>query len=124
PPTLFPYTTLFRSASVQCMPDVAAAPARECYQAFSADQPFAANLGTTAALIGQERLRQQFAEAQITLVIAYQQQQAERFVGIVVVGQPDVAARDGLDAFAARAFVEFDQAENIGQIGQRHGGLT
>ncbi|MNV78985.1 hypothetical protein D3C71_1725120 [compost metagenome] len=57
-------------------------------------------------------------------MVAYEQQQAERLGRIVVVGQPDIAAGDGLDPRAARALIEFDQAEKVRQIGQRHGWLA
>ncbi len=109
----------YRVAGVQRLADVAAAATRQHDQAVLALQPFTADLGPALALVGQERARQQFAQVQVALVVAHQQQHAKRLGGIVVVAQPDVTAGDGLDARAARALVELDQAEQVRQIGQR-----
>jgi hypothetical protein len=111
-------------ARVQRLAHVAPAAARQDDQAVLPLQPFAPDLGAALALVRQEGPGEQFAQVEIALVVAHQQQQPERLGGIFVVGQPDVAARDGLHARAARALVELDQAEQVRQIGQRDRGLA
>ena len=80
-------------------------------------QPFSANFRATAMQVLQPGARQQFAQLQIAVTILDQQQQARRLVAIVVVADPDIAADDRFDAFAARSLVELDHAEQIGQVG-------
>ncbi|MNI03294.1 hypothetical protein D3C73_561940 [compost metagenome] len=113
-----------RVAGVQGLAHVAHAAARKRDQALLALQPFPADFRAALALVRQERLGQQFAQVQIALMVAHQQQQAERLGRIVVIAQPDITAGNGFDPRAACAFVELDQAEKVGQVGQRHGGLA
>jgi hypothetical protein len=53
-----------------------------------------------------------------------QHQQAEGLFAVGVVGDPEVAAGDGLDALAARFLVETHHAEQVGEVGHRQGGLS
>ena len=111
-------------AGVQRLAHVAAAPARQGDQPLLSLQPFAADLRAALALVCQEGLGQQFAEIEIALMVAHQQQQAKRLGRVVIVGQPDIAAGDRLDAGTARALVELDQAEQVRQIRQGDCGLA
>ncbi|MNR02493.1 hypothetical protein D3C85_1183480 [compost metagenome] len=111
-------------AGVQRLPHVAPAAARQDDQTIQSLQPFATDFSAALALVRQEGLGEQFAQIQVALVVAHQQQQAEGLGQVLVVGDPDIAARDGLYARPARALVELDQTEQVRQVGQRDGGLA
>ena len=70
-------------------------------------------------LVRQVRPRQPLAELEVADAIGAQQQRAERRIALRRVRDPDVAAGDRLDARAARRRVELDQAEQVGEVGQR-----
>ena len=103
--------------------DVAELRARQCDQAarralpLQVFQPFGADFGAPAMLVGQPCLGQQFAQLQVAGTIFHQQQQARRLVTVFVVADPGIAADDRLDALAARRLVELDHAEQVGQVG-------
>ena len=68
--------------------------------------------------------RQEFAQVQITALILDEQEQTRGLVAIRWIGDPDVAAGNGLHALAARFLVEPDEAECIAEIGQRERALA
>jgi hypothetical protein len=86
-------------------------------------QPLDADLGAALVLVGQPGLRQQIAQLQVAGAVLRQQQQAERLVAVVVVGDPGVDPDDRLDALAARRLVEADHGEGVGQVGHGQGRL-
>jgi hypothetical protein len=80
------------------------------------------DLGAAMPARQQVGRSEQFAQAQITIAVLRQQQQARSAVAAgLVVGDPDVGADDRLDAGAACGGVELDHAEQVGQVGQRQG---
>ncbi len=73
-------------------------------------------------LVAPVRARQPVGEPQVAGARLREQQRAERLVALGVVRQPDVAAEDRLDAARARRLVELDEAEGVGEIGDRERG--
>ena len=86
-------------------------------------QPFHSHLGTPPILVFKPCLGQQFTQVQVTCPVFYQQQKPGRLFPVNIVGDPDIASGNRFDPFLACGLVEFDQAEQIGQIRQRHSGL-
>jgi hypothetical protein len=80
-------------------------------------EPFDAHLGAALVLVGEPGLRQQIAQLQVAGVVLGQQQQAVRFLAVVVVGDPRVDANDRFHALAARRFIEAHHAKQVGQVG-------
>jgi hypothetical protein len=111
----------FRIVHQQRLADVAEMRAGQGDQAVAAAlfEPRAFDLGVAAVLVATIGIGQQFAQAQITLVVLAQQQQARRLVAVGGVADPHVAADDGLDPGAARRSVELDHAEQVAEVGQR-----
>eukprot|EP01022_Parablepharisma_sp_SALTPOND_P029433 TRINITY_DN734_c3_g1_i1.p2 TRINITY_DN734_c3_g1~~TRINITY_DN734_c3_g1_i1.p2 ORF type:complete len:1458 (-),score=543.13 TRINITY_DN734_c3_g1_i1:22429-26802(-) len=87
-------------------------------------QPFHAHFGAPLVLVAQPGLRQHFTQLQVAVTALDQDQQAVGLVAVGVVGDPQVAAGDGLDALATRFLVETYHAEQVGQVGDRDGGLS
>ncbi|VWC24279.1 hypothetical protein BTE28158_06003 [Burkholderia territorii] len=87
-------------------------------------EPARVELRAAAILVRKPRLRQQLAQIQVAGLVLHQQQQARRFVAIVRIGDPDVAAGDRLDALAAGFLVETDEAECVAEIGEGERALT
>ncbi len=85
-------------------------------------EPVAAQFGALAVLIAKISARQQPAQTQIAVGRLAQQQQTVGPVAVGLVADKHIAARNRLDAFAARGLVELDQARAIGKVGQRECG--
>jgi hypothetical protein len=85
-------------------------------------QPLLAQLRAASILILQIGTRQQLAQTQITGIGLTQQQQAQRLIAVVHIGDEHIATDDGLKTRPACLFIEFNQPEHIGQIGQRQRG--
>ncbi len=80
-------------------------------------EPLAAHLGAAAVLVLEVGARQQLAQLTIARAVLADEQHALRLVALGLVADPGVHADDGLDALAARALVELDHAEQVGEIG-------
>jgi len=90
------------------------------------DQPLAAfgepalpHLSPAAVLVLQPRARQELRELQIAGARLGEQQQPVGFVALGFVADPDIAADDRLHADGTRRLVEFDHAEDVGEVGDR-----
>jgi hypothetical protein len=73
-------------------------------------------------LIRPIRAGEPLGELQVTFARLAEQQQPVRGVALGFVRDPHVAADDGFYPCLARGRIELDQTEDVGQIGQRHGG--
>ena len=104
----------------QRMADVAQVRAGKRDQAFGAllVEPALADFGAAAVLVGQIGAGNQPAQQQIPGVILGEQQNAERLVPVGLITEPQVAADDGLYAFAASGLVEFHHAEQVAEVGE------
>ena len=110
-------------ALAETVADIAVAEARKRDQTRRAfGKPLAPEFRSAAMLVGSIRARQPLGELEIALARLTQQQQAMRRVTLGLVRDPDVAADDRLDTGLARRGVELDQAEHVGQVGERNGG--
>ena len=76
-------------------------------------------LRAAAVLVAAVGARQPVGELQVAGARLREQQRAERLVALGLVREPDVAAEDRLDAARARRLVELDEAERVGEIGDR-----
>ena len=72
-----------------------------------------------AMLMRAIRARKPVAKPQVAFARRGEQQRARRLVALAVIGDPDVATGDRLDAARARRRIELDQAELVGEIGER-----
>ncbi len=105
------------------MSRIAVARPRQRDQPFRAlVEPLAPQLRAAAIRVASVGPRQPVDEAQVARSGLYEEQRAERLVALGIVREPDVAAEDRLDARAARRLVELDEAERIGEIGDRQRG--
>src|SRR5690606_31365739 len=82
-------------------------------------EPVGAQLGAAAVLVLQPGAAQQLAQAQISVAVAREQQDARRALAVGVVGHPAIGAADRLDALAPRRLVELDPAEQVAEVGDR-----
>ena len=73
----------------------------------------------TAMLIRQVGAREPRTKLQIAFARRREKQSAKRRVAFGVMSHPCIASNDGLDTARARRFVEFDEPELVGEIGQR-----
>src|SRR5690606_2022382 len=80
-------------------------------------EPLATQLGAAAVLVVEVGARQQLGQLAIAGAVAADQQHPVRLVALGLVLDPDIDADDGLDALAARALVELDHAEQVGEVG-------
>ena len=105
----------------QRLPDVAAGRAGERDQSVDADlaQHLTRNFGAPAQPRRETGSRQQLAKLQIALVRTNEKKHSIRAVGFGLVGQKHIATEHRLDALATRRFIELDQTEQVGQIGER-----
>ncbi len=120
-PRLRPCFGLTLVAGEQRMADVAMVRAgkRDQIGGAAVGKPRPLDFRAAAPHVFAIRARQQLAQPQVAVARLRQQQQSVRLVAVGVVFDPGVAADDRLDAGTACLAVEFDQAEQIGQIGQR-----
>jgi hypothetical protein len=82
-------------------------------------------MSPAAAILIRERcLAEQFAQIQIAAPILDQQQQTRRLLAVVRIGDPDVAAGNGFDPFAAGFLVETDETERVAEVGESERTLT
>ncbi|SMG02914.1 titin [Burkholderia singularis] len=100
--------------------DVALLRARQREQPFgkAVFKPTRVKLRAAAVLVREPRLGQQLAKIQVAALVLDEQQQARRFVAIIVIGDPDVAAGNRLDARAAGFLVKTDETERVAEVGQ------
>ncbi len=87
-------------------------------------EPLGAQLRPVAMLVLQEGPRQQGTQVEVAAVVLRQQRHAIRTVALGIVGNPDVAADDRLDAFAARRLVEAHGTEHVRAVGDRQRALA
>ena len=126
PPGEQPRPVLRQPARIVILPrnqrlaDVALMSAGQRNQTAGADlvEPRLHHLGTAAILVAAVGPGQQFAQAQVTLVVLRQQQYAKRVVAVGLVAQQQVAANDRFDAFATRRLIELDHAKDVAEVGQ------
>ena len=107
-------------AGQQRLADVAEGGARQRDEAVGADllQHQPRDFGAAAGPRRQLRAGQNLAQLQVAGMVAAEQQQARRPVGVGLVRQPDIGAEHRLDALAARRAVELDEAEEVAEVGQ------
>ena len=104
----------------QRLPDVAVARAGQRDDAVGpVVEPRAVELRTAAMLMRAIGARKPVAQPQVAFARCGKQQHARRLVALAVVGDPDVAAGDRLHAPRARRRIELDEAELVGEIGER-----
>ena len=87
-------------------------------------QPCLFQLRQAAFFLTGEGAGEQFAQAQIAVVVFNQQKGAEGCVGAVGIFDAYVCADDGFDARSAAGFVEFHQAEPVHQVADAECGQT
>ena len=75
-------------------------------------------------LVVQACAGEQFAQAVVADAVLHQHEQAEGLVAVLVVGDPQVGAEDGLDPGLARGAVEAHRPEHVGQVREREGALA
>ena len=114
-------TRLRPVAGDERLPHVAEVRTRKRDEPFGADfgEPTARNFGASPILVAAIGPAQEIAQAQIAFARLAQKQQTVGLVAITIVGDPDVAAGQGLQPLAARLLVELDEAKNVGEVGQR-----
>jgi hypothetical protein len=100
--------------------DVALRRARKSDQALGAlREPALLQLGAAAMLILEPGAREQLRQPEIARARLHEQQQPVRLVALGFVGDPEVAADDGLHSRRARCLVELDHSEHVGEVGDR-----
>ncbi len=87
-------------------------------------EPRDVDFGAPAMLVPEPCFRQQFAQVQVATMVPHQQEEPRGLVAVVGIRDPDVAAGDGLDPFAAGLVVEADKTECVAEVGQRERALT
>ena len=80
-------------------------------------QPVGAQLSAATVLVFQIRTREQHAQLAVARAVAAVQQHAMRLVALCVIGDPAIHADDRLHSAPARALVELDHAEQVGEVG-------
>ena len=91
----------------------------EAFGAFA--EPGLAQLGAAPVLVLEPGARQELGQPEIARARLREQQQPVGLVALGLVGNPDIAADDGLHARRARRLVELDHAEDVGEVGHRQG---
>ena len=103
----------------QRLANIAVARTGQCDQAIGTFvEPGTAELCAAAMLMRAIGLAQPAAEPQVAFAGGSEQQHARRLVALAVVGDPDIATGDRLDATRAGSRIELDEAELIGEIGE------
>ncbi len=111
-------------AIVQRMSYIAVQSAGQCDQIFAAlsRQPLASDQWHTTHLPFEKRPGQQLRQLAVPRCVLAQQDQPQRPRSIVFVGNAKVHTDDRFDACRHRLLVEFNHAEQVVLVGQRHGG--
>ena len=79
--------------------------------------------GVFVAVVGFKGGGEQFVQADVALLVAYQQHGTVGLFRLLGVFYAHVCAANGLDACFATGFVEFEQPKGVHQVGERKGGI-